>query len=150
MTLLKRTVRNWKMELVVVKRAKDLTPGAFKIGTSHRVGHNWSDLAAAAAAYRFSRGTSRIKPGSPIMQVDSLTSWATTEAQSEVIQSCPTLCNPMDYSLPGSSVHGILQAIVLEWVGISFFRASSLPRDWTQVSRIAGRPSEPRGKRELW
>ena len=35
-------------------------------------------------------------------------------------QSCPTLCDPMDYSLPGSSVHGILQAKVLEWVAIAF------------------------------
>ena len=39
---------------------------------------------------------------------------------SEVAQSCPTLCNPMACSLPGSSVHGIFQAIVLEWIAISF------------------------------
>ena len=39
---------------------------------------------------------------------------------SEVAQSCPTLCDPMDCSLPGSSVHGIFQAIVLEWIAISF------------------------------
>ena len=39
--------------------------------------------------------------------------------ESEVAQSCPTLCNPMDCSLPGSSVHGIFQARVLEWVAIS-------------------------------
>ena len=57
---------------------------------------------------------------------------------SEVAQSCPTLCNPMD-SLPGSSVHGILQARILEWVAISFSRGSSWPRDRTQVSCIAGR-----------
>ena len=38
----------------------------------------------------------------------------------KLLQSCPTLCNPMDYSLPVSSVHGILQARVLEWVAISF------------------------------
>ena len=38
----------------------------------------------------------------------------------EVAQLCPTLCNPMDYSLPGSSVHGIFQARVLEWVAISY------------------------------
>ena len=42
--------------------------------------------------------------------------------ESEVAQSCPTLCDPMDYSLPGSSIHGILQARVLEWVAISFSR----------------------------
>ena len=57
----------------------------------------------------------------------------------EVTQSCPTLCDPMDCSLPGSSVHGILQARVLEWVAISFSRASSRPRDQTQVSLIGGR-----------
>ena len=49
------------------------------------------------------------------------------------------LCDPMDCSLPGSSVHGIFQAIVLEWVAISFSRGSSRPRDQTQVSRIVGR-----------
>ena len=58
---------------------------------------------------------------------------------SEVTQLCPTLCDPMDCSLPGSSVHGILQARVVEWVAISFFRGSSWPRDWTWVSHIGGR-----------
>ena len=45
----------------------------------------------------------------------------------------------MDFSLPGSSVHGIFQATVLEWFAISFSRGSSRPRDWTQVSRIVSR-----------
>jgi len=58
---------------------------------------------------------------------------------SEVAQLCMTLCDPMDYSLPGSSVHGIFQARVLEWVAISFSRGSSQPRDWTQVSLIVSR-----------
>ena len=57
----------------------------------------------------------------------------------EVAQSCLTLCNPMDCSLPGSSVHGIFQAIVLEWTAISFSKGSSQLRDQTQVSRIEGR-----------
>ena len=47
------------------------------------------------------------------------------ESESEVAQSYPTLCNPMDYRLPGSSLHGILQARILEWVAISFSRGSS-------------------------
>ena len=51
----------------------------------------------------------------------------------------PTLWDPTDCSLPGSSVHGIFQATVLEWIAISFSRGSSWPRDWTRVSRIAGR-----------
>ena len=48
-----------------------------------------------------------------------------SESDSEVTQSCPTLCNPMDYNLSGFSVHGIFQARVLEWVAISFSRVSS-------------------------
>ena len=62
-----------------------------------------------------------------------------TVSESEVAQLCPTLFDPMDCSLPGSSVHGIFQAGVLEWVAIVFSRGSSWPRDWTQVSCIAGR-----------
>ena len=58
---------------------------------------------------------------------------------SEVAQSCPTLRDPVDCSPPGFSVHGILQARILEWVAISFSRGSSWPRDQTQVSHIAGR-----------
>ena len=53
---------------------------------------------------------------------------------SSVDQLCPTLCDPMDYSLPGSSICGILQARILDWVAISFSRRSSQPRDWTRVS----------------
>ena len=62
-----------------------------------------------------------------------------TSKWNEVAQSCPTLCDPMDCSLPGSSVHGIFQARILEWVAISFSRGSSWPRDRTQVSGIVGR-----------
>ena len=56
-----------------------------------------------------------------------------------VAQLCLTLCNPMDYSPPGSSVHGILQARILEWIAIFFSRGSSWPRDQTLVFCIAGR-----------
>ena len=45
-----------------------------------------------------------------------------------VTQSCPTLCDPIDHSLPGSSVHGIFQARILEWAAISYSRGSSQPR----------------------
>ena len=55
-----------------------------------------------------------------------------------VAQSCMILCTPMNCSLPGSSVHGILQARILEWVAISSFRGSSWPRNQTWVSRITG------------
>ena len=61
-------------------------------------------------------------------------------SESEVAQSCPTLCNPMDCSLPGFSVHGIFQATVM---GVDchflFYRGSSQPRDRTRVSHIVNR-----------
>ena len=66
------------------------------------------------------------------------------------LQSCLTLCDPMDCSPPGSSVHGILQARILEWVAISSSRGhgSSQPKEWTPISCTAGRffTTEPLGK----
>ena len=59
------------------------------------------------------------------------------EVEVFVTQSCPTLWDPMGCSSPGSPVHGVFQARILEWVAISFSRGSSWPRDWTQVSLIA-------------
>ena len=90
-------------------------------------------------AISFSRGTSWLRNWTQVSCTAGryFTTWATREAS--VTQSCPTLCNPVDCSLPGSSVHGILQARILEWVAISFSRGSSWLRDQTQVSRIAGR-----------
>ena len=62
------------------------------------------------------------------------------QVQSEMkgTQSCLTVCDPMDCILPGSSVHRILQARILEWVAISFSRGSSWPRDRTLVFCIVG------------
>ena len=57
----------------------------------------------------------------------------------EVTPLCPILWDTMVCSLPDSSIHGIFQARILEWVAISFSRRSSQPRDWTQVSCIVGR-----------
>ena len=61
------------------------------------------------------------------------------ENESEVAQLCLTLCFPVGRSLPGSSIQGIFQARVLEWVAISFSMGFSQPKDRTQVSRIPGR-----------
>ena len=72
----------------------------------------------------------------PALQQDSRCK-AGTSAKS--LQSCLTLCNPMDCSPPGSSVHGTLQARILLWAAISFSRGSSWLRNSTQVSFIAGR-----------
>ena len=64
----------------------------------------------------------------------SVPSWAVLRL---VAPSCLTLCHPMDCS-PGASVHGILQARILEWAAMLSTRGSSRPRDWTQVSLVAG------------
>ena len=61
------------------------------------------------------------------------------ERKVKVAQSCPALCDPMDCSLLGFSVHGILQARILEWVAVPFSKGSSWPRDQTCISCIAGR-----------
>ena len=73
-----------------------------------------------------------IEPVTLTLEAQSLNPWITREVpqlfhlegerEREVAQSCPTLCDPMDCSLPGSFVHGISQAIVLEWIAISFSR----------------------------
>ena len=75
----------------------------------------------------------------PVLYSSSLLSIYFTHGMYKVLvaQSCLTL-QPMDCSLPGSSVHGILQAQILECVAILFSRGSSPPRNWTQVSCIAG------------
>ena len=67
-----------------------------------------------------------------------------SESESEVVQSCPTLCNPVDCSLPGSSVHGILQTRILEWVAISLkqqFTPTFLPGKNTGQRSLVGHSS---------
>ena len=80
----------------------------------------------------FGKWRSGFKPGSGKCLLSHM-KW------SEVAQSCPTLCDSMNCSLPSFSIHGLFQARVLEWTAISFSRGSSQPRDRTWVSCIAGR-----------
>ena len=69
------------------------------------------------------------QPGSALLQVDNVCCVKSL--------SCPTLCDPMDWSPPGSSVHGILQARMLEWVAMLSSRGSFRPRDQTWVSCVS-------------
>ena len=71
--------------------------------------------------------------------VPSFTSSVNRNRNRDVAQPCPTLCDPMGCSLPGSSVHGIFHAIVLEWIAISFSRGSSRPTDRIRISHIVDR-----------
>ena len=70
---------------------------------------------------------------------EEISIWVICKLCVVVAQSCPTLCDPMDCSPPGSAVHGILQARILEWVAISFSRGSSQTRDQAQIACIVGR-----------
>ena len=62
------------------------------------------------------------------------------KSESEVTQSCPTLCDPMDCSLPGSSVHGIFQARVLEWVAIAFSEMMVKEYYFLSISKVPAIP----------
>ena len=112
---------------------------------SHRVGHDWSDLAAAAGLRKakvkvklLSHARLILTPwtaahqASPSMGFSRQEYWsgvplpspaAAAAAAAKSLQSCPTLCDPIDGSPPGFSVPGILQARILEWVAISFSNA---------------------------
>ena len=74
---------------------------------------------------------SALAPAHPFVRCDSLPPVC---MHAQVAQSCPTLCYPLDSSPPGSTVHGILQAWILEWVAMPSSRGSSWPRDWTHMS----------------
>ena len=98
-------------------------------------------------AFPFSRGSSQPRDRTQVSRIAGrfFTSWVMREAlvsiesESQVAQWSPTLCYPMDCSLSSSSIHGIFQARILEWVAISFSRGTSRPRDWTLVSHTAYR-----------
>ena len=90
-------------------------PGRLESMESQRVGHNW------------------VTEHTPLIK----SCWSMKKVKMLVPQSCSTLCDPMDCSQPGSSVHGIFQARILELVAISYSRGSSWPRDRTCVSWIA-------------
>ena len=117
----------------------------------YQLSHKGSPRILEWVTYSFSSGSSNpgIEPGSPALQADSLpaelpgkpTGMVTylemvplkMKVKVKVTQSCPTLCDPMDYT-----VHGIFLARILKWVAFPFSGGSSQPRDQTQVSRVAG------------
>ena len=107
----------------------------------YHLSHQGSPRILEWLSYPFSRGSSPPRNWTWISCIAGrfLTSWPTNtlltaeEAVCMHAQSCPTLCDPMDCGPPGSSVHGISQARLLEWVAMSFSRGSSRPRDWTNI-----------------
>ena len=99
-------------------------PGGLLSMGSHRVGHDCSDLAAAAAKKKKTMITEHRTEFPVLYSGFSLVIYFIhAAAAAKSLQSCPTLCNPKDGSPIGSSVPGILQARTLEWVAISFSNA---------------------------
>ena len=105
-------------------RRERLPIPVFLPGEFHGVTKSWTWLSSRSSIYLVFIGKVSIR-----------TKWVKWKClKVKVTQLCLTLCNPMDYT-----VHGILQARILEWVAFPFSRGSSQPRDQSQVSRIAGR-----------
>ena len=75
-----------------------------------------------------------------VLQLKKFLSYTDSRASVLYTQSYPTLCDPIDYSPPGFSLHGSFQARILEWVALSSSRGSYPPRDWIQVSSISEMP----------
>ena len=93
---------------------------------------DWWDLLAVQGTLK-----SLLQHGTDLIETTLFNSVSYTE--SEVAQSCPTVCGPMGGNLPGSSIHRIFHARILEWFTISSSRGSSQPRDRTQVCHTADR-----------
>ena len=125
-------------------------PGALPSMGSHRVGHDWSDL-AAENTYNLNNvkiiifliyvpnvelgdGLQSLLGNQTSVHINVDSGWWRF-SHSVMSDSC----DPMDCSLPGSSVHGIFQARILEWVAISFSKRSPWPRNWIRISCTAGR-----------
>ena len=103
-------------------------PVSTSAGHAAAVGAASSEVAVAAVAKMISPLTTSL-PYSP--------HWNCYATLCSDAQSCLSLCDPLDCSLPGSSLHGIFQARILEWVAISFSKGSSPPRDQTWVFCVA-------------
>ena len=105
-------------------------PGGLQSMGSQRVGHDWATSLYGWFMLRFDRKQNSIKQLSFNKKEWNLQKrYSTSEDiknENEIAQLCPTLCDPMDCSPSGFSIHGILQARVLEWVAISFFRTHQI------------------------
>ena len=118
-------VKEW-MKMIV----KVLLPyGLFKISTRCVLSYPFCTFVI--------RRSSHLTPECSIGEPSAASAVCSYEVHAKLLRSCPTFCNPMDCMLPGSSVHGILQARILEWVAMPSSRGSSPPRDWTCVSYIS-------------
>ena len=144
-----RNFINWSCKLTLCQRERDGGGGQPLVKSevtaqSNKVGRLWF---FGGRCSRIFRGTPEAQSRLCICRNSFLMTFVMsgvplTSSQQALVtttNSYPTLCDPMDYSPPGSSIHGILQARILEWVAIPFSRGSSQPKDQTRVSCIIGR-----------
>ena len=100
----------------------------------------WSILRSLRLTHRGPSRRVAVKlagPQSWLGQVCAMNPTESCHMSAKSLQSCLTLCTPMDCSPPDSSVHGILQARILEWVALPSSRGSSRPRDWISISYVS-------------
>ena len=99
----------------------------------HRVGHDWAtELNWWKLGLNSHIWILQESPSAEVCCIEDESGLCTC-VHAKSLQSCPTLCDPMDCSPPGSSVHGILQTKILEWVAITSSWGSSWPRGWTCI-----------------
>ena len=129
-------------------------PGGLQSIGSQRVGHNWVTNTPHPPRTVHCQKQSWEKPSRPVLKVGTdrrhEKTWRFPEWVSEKSPRCVWLCSPLGCSPPGSSVHGILQDRILEWVVVPFSRASCQSRDWIQISHIAGGFFAIWATREAW
>ena len=117
---------NAEFQRIAWRDKKDiLSDQCKKIDENNRMGktrNRVKKIRDTKGTFHAKMGTIKDRNGMDLTQAENIKKrWQKyTESESEVAQSCPTLCDPMDCSLSGSSVHGIFQARVLEWIAISF------------------------------
>ena len=107
-----------RAEVKVRVKGQDTEPPLFYVLSVWRTAWPWAEGGLKDGPARVTSDPYVRKPSALVSRLVKMPKW------SEVTQSCQTLCNPIDCSLPASSVHGIFQARILEWVAISFSRAS--------------------------
>ena len=118
-------VREWVKMIVKVF----LPYGLFKISTHCVLSYPFCTLVIRCSSHL----TQECSTGEPF----AASTVCSHEVRAKLLQSCPAFCNPKDCIQPGSSVHGLFQARILEWVAMPSSRESSRPRDWTCVSYIS-------------
>ena len=133
----------FKANLIVLQLLMSSTVWAPAPGLRSSVQHQWKSTLSTSRWADRHHPQGRLTSLTCLLNCAAFSEWSQGQKMCSVAQSCPTLCNPMYCSPPGSSVHGIVQARILEWVAMPSSRGSFQPRDRTHVSYISCTGSLP-------